>query len=231
MTNEFHRVLTMLRKERKLSQKQTAIDLGISQALLSHYEKGIRECGLDFILKVADYFEVSCDFLLGRSPDPKGATISVDEIPNSDLVKEQITPDKLISEANKKLIFNSITVLIDIIRKYDDKERKLMNETVAYIMMAVYNMFRIAHRANPYNSAELFSVDDSMAAALVRAQMSIGEAKVAAKAVSSAKSIKSNKHGDSSFEYTVSLESLSRDYSSYSTSLLNLIHNVEKKLK
>lgn len=55
-----------LRKVRGLSQKQVAADLGISQALLSHYERGIRECGLDFAVKLADYYAVTCDYLLGR---------------------------------------------------------------------------------------------------------------------------------------------------------------------
>ena len=61
MNNDFPRIVTLLRKERGLSQKQAALELGISQALLSHYEKGIRECGLDFVVKIADYYEVSCD--------------------------------------------------------------------------------------------------------------------------------------------------------------------------
>ena len=44
---EFNRIIKLLRKERGITQKQAAEDLGVSQALLSHYEKGIRECGLD----------------------------------------------------------------------------------------------------------------------------------------------------------------------------------------
>ena len=65
--NDFPRLLTLLRKERGLSQKQAATDLKVSQALLSHYEKGIRECGLDFLLRAAEYYGVSCDYLLGRT--------------------------------------------------------------------------------------------------------------------------------------------------------------------
>ena len=42
-----------LRAERGLSQKAAAVDLGVSQALLSHYEKGIREFNLDFLCKIA----------------------------------------------------------------------------------------------------------------------------------------------------------------------------------
>ena len=67
----FPRIISLLRKEAHISQKQAAAELGISQALLSHYEKGIRECGLDFVVRVADYYSVSCDYLLGRS-DQRG---------------------------------------------------------------------------------------------------------------------------------------------------------------
>ena len=38
---EFNRIIKLLRKERGITQKQAAEDLGVSQALLSHYEKGI----------------------------------------------------------------------------------------------------------------------------------------------------------------------------------------------
>ena len=51
----------MLRKEKGVTQRKAAEDLGVSQALLSHYEKGIRECGLDFVVRSADYYHVSCD--------------------------------------------------------------------------------------------------------------------------------------------------------------------------
>ena len=52
LNSDFPRIITFLRKERGLSQKQVAADLGISQALLSHYEKGLRECKLDFLICV-----------------------------------------------------------------------------------------------------------------------------------------------------------------------------------
>ena len=52
--NSFARVITLLRKEKGITQKQDARDLGISQELLIHYEKGLRECGLDFLVKLCD---------------------------------------------------------------------------------------------------------------------------------------------------------------------------------
>ena len=41
MVSDFSRIITLLRKEKGVTQKQAAEDLGVSQALLSHYEKGI----------------------------------------------------------------------------------------------------------------------------------------------------------------------------------------------
>lgn len=65
----FADTLRALRLENKLPQKDAAVALGVSQALLSHYEKGIRECGLDFVVRAAAFYGVSCDFLLGTSHD------------------------------------------------------------------------------------------------------------------------------------------------------------------
>ena len=90
MNADFPRILTLLRKEKGISQKTAAGDLGISQALLSHYEKGIRECGLDFLVRTADYYGVSCDYLLGRSPDRSGTTLTVEDIPEP----ERTAPDR-----------------------------------------------------------------------------------------------------------------------------------------
>lgn len=64
--NIFSARIVELRKERGISQKDAAIELGVSQALLSHYEKGIRECSLDFVCKVSAFYDVSCDYLLGQ---------------------------------------------------------------------------------------------------------------------------------------------------------------------
>jgi predicted transcriptional regulator len=50
MLTDFSRTLSLLRQERGLSQRKAAAALGISQALLSHYENGIREPGLSFVV-------------------------------------------------------------------------------------------------------------------------------------------------------------------------------------
>ncbi len=70
MKRYFHETLAALRRARGASQRQVAADLGISQALLSHYENGAREPGLSFVCRVCDYYGVTADYLLGRSENP-----------------------------------------------------------------------------------------------------------------------------------------------------------------
>ena len=65
----FSVALSALRKETGLSQRQAAFDLGVSQALLSHYENGAREPKLGFVVKACDYYGVSADYILGRDDE------------------------------------------------------------------------------------------------------------------------------------------------------------------
>ena len=74
MNADFSRTLALLRQEKGISQRKAAKELGISQALLSHYENGIREPGLVFVKKACDYYHVSADYLLGRTDEPGGET-------------------------------------------------------------------------------------------------------------------------------------------------------------
>ena len=77
MAEGFPEILSRLRKERKLNQRTAAAALNISQALLSHYENGLREPGLAFVDAACSFYGVSADYLLGRSalrtPPPGGA--------------------------------------------------------------------------------------------------------------------------------------------------------------
>lgn len=72
MSIGFASKISALRREKNITQKDAATDLGVSQALLSHYEKGIRECNLEFVKKAAVYYNVSADYLLGLSDTKHG---------------------------------------------------------------------------------------------------------------------------------------------------------------
>ena len=131
MTTEFNRIITLLRKERGITQKQAAADLGVSQALLSHYEKGIRECGLDFVVRVAEYYDVSCDYLLGRSPDRNGLTLRVEDIPSPDAARDSIYRGSTLPTMNKKLISNSLNILYDKLGASQNSD--LISEVSGYL--------------------------------------------------------------------------------------------------
>ena len=55
-----------LRKEKGLSQKELAKEIGVSQKAIDFWEKGINEPKATYIVRLADFFGVSADFLLGR---------------------------------------------------------------------------------------------------------------------------------------------------------------------
>ena len=76
MPRTFCEAMSALRREQGLSQRKAASELHISQALLSHYENGAREPGLEFVVRACDYYGVSADYLLGRTDEPGGAALT-----------------------------------------------------------------------------------------------------------------------------------------------------------
>lgn len=63
--------LKELRKKKKISQVKLSIDLNLNQNTISRYENGIREADYKTLILFADYFNVSLDYLLSRTDNPK----------------------------------------------------------------------------------------------------------------------------------------------------------------
>ncbi len=63
--------LKELRVKRKISQLKLALDLNMNQNSISRYETGEREADYETLLKFADYFGVSLDYLFGRTDIPE----------------------------------------------------------------------------------------------------------------------------------------------------------------
>lgn len=230
MSTDFARIMTLLRKERKLSQKKAAEDLGVSQGLLSHYEKGKRECGLDFLVRAADYYNVSCDYLLGRSPEPQGKTISIEDIPEDDPnQRDKVTPGSVMIAFNKKLINNSLTVFFAMLSKC--RSATVIKETSGYLMLAVYKVFRYLYSANPKNDQNFFMIDKDIAPAGTDAAMSICDAKMNA-AVKGAKIGGADAVDPQDAEdLAISTQSLAEEFPRYYSSMVNLIKNSENRIK
>ena len=63
--------LREIRKSKGISQLKLAIDLNTNQNTISRYETGDREPGIAELIQIADYFNVSIDYLLERTDNPK----------------------------------------------------------------------------------------------------------------------------------------------------------------
>ena len=105
MASDFSRTLALLRREKRISQRTAAGDLQVSQALLSHYENGLREPGLSFVVRAADYYGVSCDYLLGRSLSREGG-IAANPVPAN---AEEVEVDAELAR-KQKLITDSAQI-------------------------------------------------------------------------------------------------------------------------
>ena len=120
MATDFSRTLSLLRQEKGVSQRKAAAELGSCQALLSHYENGIREPGLPFVVKVCDYYRVSADYLLGRTLSRDGAMIGAEELYDSSAEKGTLK-GSVLATLQKKLLVNTTGLLFDLLGKLGDR--------------------------------------------------------------------------------------------------------------
>ncbi len=156
MNASFPRSLSLLRQEKGTSQRLAAQELGISQALLSHYENGVREPGLSFVVKACDYYGVSADFLLGRTLTRDGTTISTEELYDYGAERDNVLRGSVMATLSKKLLVNSIAVVFDLLGKVGDKEAILA--ACDYLGTAVYRVFRFLYQADGTNNADFFAL-------------------------------------------------------------------------
>ena len=63
-----------LREDRDLLQKDVAEILGITQTVYSRYERGFQTIPVIHLLKLADFYDTTTDYILGRTNDPQPLT-------------------------------------------------------------------------------------------------------------------------------------------------------------
>ncbi len=155
MVNVFARRMTELRRKKGITQKQAALSLGISQALLSHYENGVRECGLDFLAKAANFYQVSCDYLLGREKK-EGRAVS------------QIAKEKQRLKAAELIIF-------DLLEQSGSEQ--LVEQATDFLSLAYYRLYRCIYCGGHPKSGE-FKVPEYTYRALADAAMQVSEVQI-----------------------------------------------------
>ena len=173
--NDFARSLALLRRDMGVSQRTAAKALGISQALLSHYENGAREPGLAFVRRACDYYHVSADFLLGRTLTRDGATIDPDALYDASADRDHTLRGSIIAPLNKKLVVNSVGLLFDLLGKVGSREA--VTAAANYLSSAVYQLFRHLYRTPGSENEDFFSISPTrFDAGCARADMIYSEA-------------------------------------------------------
>lgn len=69
--SSFSERIIQLKVEQKLLQKDIAANIGLSLRAYQYYEKGQKEPTMSVLIALADYFDVSLDYLVGRSDNPE----------------------------------------------------------------------------------------------------------------------------------------------------------------
>lgn len=163
--SKFPEMLSKMRRERGVSQKKAATDLGISQALLSHYEKGIRECGLDFVIKCSQYYGVTTDYLFGISDSRNG--MSDDFL--SSVQADEGKSVKNLSQCTKYLLDMASAAM-----KSNGVQHS--NYLYDYFLMVAYRGSLTLAKAGILPK-ELFKIDYSIARELANAAIAVQDAK------------------------------------------------------
>lgn len=121
----FSSMLKHLREERRLSQKDIADYLGITRQAVASYELAKREPDYEILRKLADYFDVSVDYLLGRANSRELNAFTVGK--NIELIKGKLTYEELSESINRK---TGVLIFPEMLELYARGERMPLTGTV-----------------------------------------------------------------------------------------------------
>lgn len=219
MNTEFSRKLSLLRKERGVSQRTVAKDLGISQALLSHYENGVREPGLAFVVKACDYYHVSADFVLGRTLSRDGNGLTTDDLLNA-AEQGNVLQGSLLATLQTKLIGGAISVLFGLLGKLND--RTAINAAASYLGSGVYQLYRRFYRAAGANESYFATEPDVFHMGAADADMKLSETRYV-------RALQERNQQKMEFP-DLSGEALAQAYPGKNQSLTQILHNTDARL-
>ena len=217
-----------LRVERGLTLEQLAEKTHLSKSALGSYEgDNFKDISHYALIELAKFYEVTVDYLLGRSAERNGMMLSAEDIPNPDKMKDNIYHGSVLPTMNKKLISNSLNVLYAKIGQCHSKA--LTTEVSTYLMMAVAKMFRLLYSAEPHNAASLFSIEPIRWRGCSDAVMRMSEANV--EALLTGQDVNGGEGVKDPACLSMTTESLTREFPLYTPSLLNLVKTSETHVK
>ena len=228
MATDFSRALKLLREEKGISQRVASGGLGISQALMSHYENGTREPGLAFIARACDYYEVSADFIIGRTMVRDGSSIQPELLYDAASDRDNRLKGSAAAMLSKRLLCNSVSLLFDILGRTGHKG--LISAVLRYLSAAYYKVFRLVFSsAAPKSEVFFFSVPENLYSPSCEAELARAEVQIRAILAGE------RRHGlpDEGIPKLPELtnETMTREYPMMVQSLLSVLHQVGEQLK
>lgn len=103
--------LSDLRKKSGLTQKEFAQIFNVSEDAISHYEQGINLINIELLCKIADYFQVSADYLLGRSLGKFDYSKLNDKLSQDMTLGEMVNTVVTFSKGEKKYLSQTVLLL------------------------------------------------------------------------------------------------------------------------
>lgn len=127
---KFNERLRNLREDKRLTQKDIANKFKLAESTISMYERGEREPSFDFIKQIASFFDVTTDYLLGRS----------------DFIYEEKAD--YISEKNKQFIFDLNMSDEELMEKYKfvDEEKEYTDEEFKAMLQVIRSALALSHK-------------------------------------------------------------------------------------
>ena len=149
--------LKELRKEHKLSMKELGKILGLSESTISLYEAGKREPDIKTLIKMADYFDVSVDVLLGRDETNKEEILDTEyrEVIRDDHSLSMFNFEKMCDELDEHSLDRIHSVLYSLRRiQYNDA---LFAKDKQYLFSAITELIgRIERYVDDFRTATDF---------------------------------------------------------------------------
>ena len=142
-------------------------------------------------------------------------------------MKDNVYHGSVLPTMNKKLISNSLNVLYAKVGQCHSKA--LVTEVSAYLMMAVYKMFRLLYTSGPHNAASMFSISEGQWDGYSDAVMRMAEANVST--LLAGGETRSGEGVADTEPLAMTTESLTREFPLYTSSLLNLVKTSETRIR
>ncbi len=219
MVGDFPRTLSLLRQEKKISQRQAAAELEVSQALLSHYENGVREPGLSFVVRASDYYGVSADFLLGRTMLRDGSAIIAEQLDDASESRDNVLRGSAAALLSKKLMVNATALFFDLIAK--GGSRTLIKHISDYFSLSLYKAYRLLYLLDKDANKNAFSTPDDYFSELCDVELKRCEAQL--------RKMAAERGGKLSLP-PLATDKLQEQYPQFAPSLLSVLHNAGERI-